>query len=698
MKTCFASVIFKIKLLILIFLSMLKSGSSQTWVRTPYFDINSGIGFQIYDDTTQVGPLQMCKTQNGNIIALMNIDPVHNTSLYNIDSVGNFSWGIPVAHSGSIYDENCYSLHSTSDNGIVYVARHDSYGMNVNDKVYKLNSSGNTTWMMEFNTASWETNTLVKAIIPTSHNTFYLQFTDSLVELNNYGTFIRNRFPFSGNLTVLPDSDFILSSSTTTSRQDFNGNISWSINVAGSVYLSADTSFIYMVGGSLIKKIRTGDGSLAWSNPFPYRVLSVTADGGIIACNSASDPNSIARYDSSGTLVWSRLIPFSYFGYRSIIESKPNFFVTGGAYKSTYLDYLGLSHGYGFSSFLFQIDSSGHGVVDSTNYFFNGNANDNTTLSFADDACYVAAAINNSGSARDLELRGAPLRSVFATDWTGQFCTVVNYKFSDVDGNGFIDSADIRLLSYYSDYSRTVPSHWRMTNHNFVLPDLILKYEKDTVSPGDTLTAYFILGSSITPVDSIYSLSLSIYQLYRFESGICNVPISNFGDSTLNLYSFFSFPTSIYNADFVISRQDHQNAYLNGDTIAVFHFILRNNTHSGLYTFYIDYNAITECGSPVLLNIVSDTIFVPETTGIKTLSSNGIKIFPNPATDEIFFSLDKENCHELIIMDNIGNEILKIKNPEKEFKVNLSGFANGIYYVSFKSENNIYKSKFIVNR
>ena len=49
---------------------------------------------------------------------------------------------------------------------------------------------------------------------------------------------------------------------------------------------------------------------------------------------------------------------------------------------------------------LIKVDSLGNGVVDSTDYYYDGNANDNYTSSFGNDAVFVAAALEDDLRAR----------------------------------------------------------------------------------------------------------------------------------------------------------------------------------------------------------------------------------------------------------------------------------------------------------
>lgn len=83
-------------------------------------------------------------------------------------------------------------------------------------------------------------------------------------------------------------------------------------------------------------------------------------------------------------------------------------------------------------------------------------------------------------------------------------------------------------------------------------------------------------------------------------------------------------------------------------------------------------------------------------TGIQTIENHlGLLIFPNPSNDFITITTNEENG-ELEIYDFLGKRILKktIRN-EKNFMLNISYLANGIYFLKLKTREEIYTSRFI---
>ncbi len=111
---------------------------------------------------------------------------------------------------------------------------------------------------------------------------------------------------------------------------------------------------------------------------------------------------------------------------------------------------------------------------------------------------------------------------------------------------------------------------------------------------------------------------------------------------------------------------------------------------------YFDFN------QPVLTNTATTSIEQP--TGINELNveSSLFKVFPNPVKD--YCKLQIENLElkknsELKIYDIFGREVFQsesaLSGPKSEIKINVSGYASGIYLLEIKSENNLYRTKLL---
>jgi hypothetical protein len=85
------------------------------------------------------------------------------------------------------------------------------------------------------------------------------------------------------------------------------------------------------------------------------------------------------------------------------------------------------------------------------------------------------------------------------------------------------------------------------------------------------------------------------------------------------------------------------------------------------------------------------------TKRIKLKESNGLFVFPNPATNQLNLVFDKNSAGTISIFDAMGKEVYScnINNPSSELPIDLSNFTNGIYYVNYKNKDVSIHKKFI---
>lgn len=123
------------------------------------------------------------------------------------------------------------------------------------------------------------------------------------------------------------------------------------------------------------------------------------------------------------------------------------------------------------------------------------------------------------------------------------------------------------------------------------------------------------------------------------------------------------------------------------------------NIHMAIFSVYtqkIGINPITK-GSTILQSVVNSIGELQ--AGIKS-----INLYPNPANGEAInmdLNLEKNLSYEIVVMDNLGREVLKTEASTGlegyNFRsVNISGIESGLYQVVLKSEGRSLKSTKIV--
>jgi hypothetical protein len=78
-------------------------------------------------------------------------------------------------------------------------------------------------------------------------------------------------------------------------------------------------------------------------------------------------------------------------------------------------------------------------------------------------------------------------------------------------------------------------------------------------------------------------------------------------------------------------------------------------------------------------------------------NSNQIKIYPNPANNELLISLSK-NCNnsQILIMNVLGETIKNISTTNTETKINISEIENGVYFVKVNTNGSSFLQKLVI--
>lgn len=85
-------------------------------------------------------------------------------------------------------------------------------------------------------------------------------------------------------------------------------------------------------------------------------------------------------------------------------------------------------------------------------------------------------------------------------------------------------------------------------------------------------------------------------------------------------------------------------------------------------------------------------------TSLHNIGQNGLKLFPNPATDKITVSSD-HYVEQVVIVDAFGRIVLKKNCHEQHLTMDVSMLRNGIYYVKFYSKyGQIETTKLLIQR
>jgi len=67
-----------------------------------------------------------------------------------------------------------------------------------------------------------------------------------------------------------------------------------------------------------------------------------------------------------------------------------------------------------------------------------------------------------------------------------------------------------------------------------------------------------------------------------------------------------------------------------------------------------------------------------------------IKVYPNPATNELFIEFENEVYNQIAIADISGRTVISINDNQLEsVKIDIAQLAGGVYTIQFANEKNI---------
>ena len=98
--------------------------------------------------------------------------------------------------------------------------------------------------------------------------------------------------------------------------------------------------------------------------------------------------------------------------------------------------------------------------------------------------------------------------------------------------------------------------------------------------------------------------------------------------------------------------------------------------------------------SEITITNIVDTIICGSIVSITERNLQDIQIFPNPATDKLFISLENEPGEKSIILYDINGRLIhQVSTSEQLIELNIPNLPSGVYYVTIYHENQMMISK-----
>lgn len=109
---------------------------------------------------------------------------------------------------------------------------------------------------------------------------------------------------------------------------------------------------------------------------------------------------------------------------------------------------------------------------------------------------------------------------------------------------------------------------------------------------------------------------------------------------------------------------------------------------SGVADIYFDFNP------PIITNTVNTEIVEP--LGIDEVSTETVKLYPNPAKNTIQIT-SNQVIDNILIIDSNGRELKAIVISDTEYSFDVSDYSNGIYFIEIQSGHSKATKKFVKN-
>ena len=294
-----------------------------------------------------------------------------------------------------------------------------------------------------------------------------------------------------------------------------------------------------------------------------------------------------------------------------------------------------------------------------------------------------------------------PERNDPSTDWVGQVCPYwnqnapdgTNYKHIDTDGNGVIDDADTLAVSL----------NWGF-EHDFRPED-----ESRSVSPlnlelisvnGETgwIRMGIMLGNSAENIQDFYGFGYAIdYDQTRIDASSMQVAYEQswVGTHLQDYLSISKNTDGVLHSAIVKKDQEGSSGFGKvGEIVCRVKDEFIDEVQS--LTFEIDLAQGVFLNGETFTTNHTETIIEFEPVGVSYLDASEIRVFPNPASDRIFYSLRNDmEVEELVLINAAGLEVaMQVRSDQY---VDLNGFAQGLYYLKFYTEGGVIVKKFVLN-
>jgi PKD repeat protein len=291
-----------------------------------------------------------------------------------------------------------------------------------------------------------------------------------------------------------------------------------------------------------------------------------------------------------------------------------------------------------------------------------------------------------------------------AYDWSKTFKAGNNYKHADCNGDGVVDTADLKAIT--KNFGKTHPKTEQIASGNPNDPPLSIVFNKDSAAAGDTVVAMINLGSSLINAKNIYGITVSLSYKSKNIPKLILTDFSKCWLGTLNnnLFALTHYDSAGNSIDVGLSRTDHKSVSGFGQ-IGTVSIVMTDNLAgkrevTDLFHLYIsDYKAIDDIETDIPLNPISDSILVYQyKNGIQENNPVNYEmvIFPNPAKEYLHVAMNHSKIKNIVIEDMTGKCMYRqTVNGKSDADIVTSDLSKGLYIINIITDQGSYAARFV---
>ena len=333
------------------------------------------------------------------------------------------------------------------------------------------------------------------------------------------------------------------------------------------------------------------------------------------------------------------------------------------------------------------------------NIVFPGDA-DNNGLATATDILPIGLAYGSTGPARIDD--GTSWGGQESPDWTNNFPSGLNYKYSDTNGDGIIDESDVSTLDAHYGQSHENGDPFDPVFESTNVFELYLE-APDTIAPSEMVSVDVMLGFSDLPVNDLYGIAFALtYDGNLVEEGTFGIDLSDswLGNDLIETSHEFN-TDGRFEVGFVRTDQLGQTGF---GKIATINFVMGEDIilfqeNGGSPNFIMDelelsidgIVAMTSSGSYLKVENEPLDILITDTDEMVNQPLD-IQIYPNPTRDILHIVHSISDMEQIQVLNTQG-QILEQWAPQNQ--ISMKNLEDGIYIIRIQTGNGTFVKRIL---